>query len=215
MKVIPNLRVNSIEWQTEVARRDISQFSLSDGKEKNTKSKNGAMRYGIHGDLFTAGNNYADVDHAGVTSVGVAETNTYPSVISSGTYLIGPAVSVRTSSTGAVTDTAGDFYVSNWRESNTGVYIWNLNITWPAGTFSTGTHTISITNGTKTVSQSAVSHDTTEPISLSLCHVNVNTTGAATVTPTITPLPTSSTAAVHFSVARISGLDSNAFTAYV
>lgn len=210
MKVVPNILVNSVEWQTEETRRDIAEFSLSNSNEKNTKSKNGAMRYGIHGDLFTAGISYADVDHAGVTSLGVAETNTYPSVISSGTYHIGPAVSVRGSTTGAVSIGDNEFYVKNWRENNDGVWLWNLNVTWPAGTFAAGTHTISLTDGTKTVSKSATSHDTTEPISLSLSHINVkSSTSTTTVTPTITPTPTTSSAAVHFSLMRISGLDSN------
>lgn len=218
-----SISTNSIERAVEETRRDIAEFNLGDGSESNVKTAAGSARYGVDGDLYTPGQNTNSVVEHSTT---FAESNTYPDIIIGANTFIGPAVSdgrngtVPGNSNTVFQKSSGTFasilaYLRDIdTDGSTGVYLWILNVTWPAGTFSAGTHTITLSDGTKTVTKSAVSHVTTEPISLHIAYVDVEPTetGGKTITPTISPTPTTSSGRVHFAVAKISDLDSNSIT---
>lgn len=223
MSGIRSISTNAIERATEETRRDIAEFNLGDGPESNVKTAAGSARYGVDGDLYTPGQNTNSVVEHSTTLI---ESNTYPDIVIGANTFLGPAV---TDSRNGTQYTSGAVYQRSsgtpasilvydkavTTDGSKGVYLWILNMTWPAGTFSTGTHTISLTDGTKTVSKSAVSHTTSEPISLHIVYTDVETTETAgkTITPTITPAPTTSSGRLHFAVLKISDLDSNSIRA--
>lgn len=226
MSGIKSISTNSIERAVEETRRDIAEFNLGDGSESNVKTAAGSARYGVDGDLYTPGQNTNSVVEHSTT---FAESNTYPDTLIGANTFIGPMASDGRNGTqissgdGVYQKSSGTFASilvygkSISTDGSTGVYVWILNVTWPAGTFSAGTHTITLSDGTKTVSKSATSHITTEPISLHLVHVDVEDTetGGKTITPTISPAPTTSNGRVHFAVAKISNLDSNTISSFV